>query len=58
MKVDDKIKIVDALVEIKLALGEYNKELDNRPNIADGDYTQLSKAFLAVKKITEIIKIT
>jgi hypothetical protein len=56
MKTADKIKIVNALVEIKLALGEYNSILLNGPQCRDEDYNQLELAFNSVKDITEIIK--
>ena len=51
MNGDDKIKIVNALIEIKLALGNYNEVVESQ---LDSD--QLKKAFDAVKEIASVVK--
>lgn len=56
MKSDDKIKIVNALIEIKLALSEYNNVLNNGQGYTDEDYEQLKKAFDGTKLIARILR--
>lgn len=51
MNGDQKLQIANALIEIKVALGDYNKIVEGEDN-----YDQLRKAFYAVTDITEIIK--
>lgn len=61
MKIADKLKMVDALVEIKLALNEMNNIIDNHNvNCVNDanllDYKKCASGFTAVDQITQIIK--
>ncbi len=54
MKIDDKIKIVDALVEIKLALSNYSNSITD--NTHNAEVKQLKSAFENVDNISKIIR--
>ncbi len=57
MKMDDKLKIVDALVDLKITLNRYGEligEYCPSPNKIRMD--QLKKGFDSIEAITKIIK--
>lgn len=61
MNDDQKLKIVEALIQIKLALNEQNNIIDNHNinclNEADLlDYSKLGNGFLALGEISLIIR--
>lgn len=51
----DKIKIVAALVEVKLCLNKYNQMLDNG-SYAETHYKQLKSAFENIDIITKTLR--
>lgn len=56
MKMDDKIKIVDALVEIKITLNRYLELIPEYTPKTKPRLLQIKKAFESIDDITEILK--